>query len=99
MSESEQWRELSLCAQVGPGPFFPGEEGSGFSTYAEGRRICAACPVRIPHCLEDAMENETQWRRTGLVAGLSPAERDQLHAERTRQAAAEPARVLIGGAA
>ncbi|MFE7954424.1 WhiB family transcriptional regulator [Streptomyces sp. NPDC057413] len=35
--------ESALCAQVGPGPFHAETKGA---SYAEARKVCAACPVQ-----------------------------------------------------
>nr|WSX48927.1 WhiB family transcriptional regulator [Streptomyces sp. NBC_00974] len=68
------WYELALCAQTGPGFFFP-EPGSSLR---EAKRLCGACEGRAA-CLEFALAND---ERFGVWGGLSEGERQALRAGR-----------------
>ncbi|KPI33162.1 transcription factor WhiB [Actinobacteria bacterium OV450] len=61
------WYDLALCAQTGPGFFFP-EPGSSLR---EAKRLCGACEGRAA-CLEYALAND---ERFGVWGGLSESER------------------------
>ncbi|MCC0094967.1 MULTISPECIES: WhiB family transcriptional regulator [Streptomyces] len=61
------WYDLALCAQTGPGFFFP-EPGSSLR---EAKRLCGACEGRTA-CLEYALAND---ERFGVWGGLSESER------------------------
>ena len=72
----EPWREIAACDGQAPAPFD--------DLTLEGRRTCAACPVRSD-CLEAAMIEEGRTRasyRAGLRGGLSPADRVALQSFR-----------------
>lgn len=61
------WLERAACAGKPTEWFFPSR--STQRMYADGKRVCAACPVRV-ECL-DAGRDEP----VGLWGGLSPGER------------------------
>ncbi|GHI86334.1 transcriptional regulator WhiB [Streptomyces xanthophaeus] len=61
------WYDLALCAQTGPGFFFP-EPGSSLR---DAKRLCGACEGRAA-CLEYALAND---ERFGVWGGLSESER------------------------
>ncbi|MFG2878891.1 WhiB family transcriptional regulator [Streptomyces sp. NPDC048337] len=64
------WYDLALCAQTGPGFFFP-EPGSSLR---DAKRVCGACEGRAA-CLEYALAND---ERFGVWGGLSESERHAL---------------------
>ncbi|MGW6705426.1 WhiB family transcriptional regulator [Streptomyces sp. NPDC054956] len=68
------WYELALCAQTGPGFFFP-EPGSSLR---DAKRLCGACEGRKA-CLEYALAND---ERFGVWGGMSEAERQALRNRR-----------------
>ncbi|AWZ07178.1 WhiB family transcriptional regulator [Streptomyces sp. ICC1] len=68
------WYELALCAQTGPGFFFP-EPGSSLR---DAKRLCGACEGRTA-CLEYALAND---ERFGVWGGLSEAERQAMRSRR-----------------
>ncbi|MFF4007252.1 WhiB family transcriptional regulator [Streptomyces sp. NPDC001717] len=68
------WYDLALCAQTGPGFFFP-EPGSSLR---DAKRLCGACEGRVA-CLEYALAND---ERFGVWGGLSEAERSALRPRR-----------------
>jgi WhiB family redox-sensing transcriptional regulator len=77
------WTELALCAQADPDAWFPDKGGST----AAARRICRACPVRVP-CLDYALSGADTWGgiSTGIWGGTTPRQRAVLR--RARKAAA-----------
>jgi WhiB family redox-sensing transcriptional regulator len=64
------WQAYALCAQVGPGPFYP-EKGENAT---DAKRICAACPVQ-PDCLDWALATREPH---GIWGGTSERERRKL---------------------
>ncbi|WP_405487110.1 WhiB family transcriptional regulator [Streptomyces sp. NBC_00096] len=68
------WYELALCAQTGPGFFFP-EPGSSLR---DAKRLCGACEGRKA-CLDYALAND---ERFGVWGGLSESERQALRSRR-----------------
>ena len=74
------WRELAACAAHSADLFFPSDAGGG--CYAEGKLICADCPVRVA-CLDYAKREHIEH---GLWGGLTPAERSgrSIRVERKR---------------
>lgn len=79
------WAESALCAQADPEAWFP-ERGR---TANLARRICAACPVRVP-CLDYALAGADTWAgfSTGIWAGTTPSQRAAIRRARARKAAA-----------
>jgi transcription factor WhiB len=77
LDPKDNWRDHAAC--IGKGNIFlPRDEHHAPTT--EPKKICAACPVRLP-CLEAAMKEEgtaDQFRRAGVRGGLTPAERAAL---------------------
>jgi WhiB family redox-sensing transcriptional regulator len=67
-----EWQDEGLCAQTDPEAFFPEKGGST----KEAKRICMACPVRVP-CLDYALAHD---ERFGIWGGLS--ERERRHAKK-----------------
>jgi hypothetical protein len=71
------WRELALCAQVGPEPWAPLELGENRSSerVLAAQRICAACPVSGLHgpCFATAADlfrtSEGIHRTSGIWGG------------------------------
>lgn len=84
-SQSEDWRDLALCAQTDPDIFFPEKGGST----GPAKKICSCCEVR-QECLEYGLETD---QRFGIWGGLSERERRRLKrdwgAERGLRLAAE----------
>ncbi|MGF1663341.1 MAG: WhiB family transcriptional regulator [Kineosporiaceae bacterium] len=69
-AHQQGWRWDALCAQTDPEAFFP-EKGQ---SPAAAKRVCRACPVRLP-CLAFALAaNE----RHGVWGGLSEQERQRV---------------------
>jgi WhiB family redox-sensing transcriptional regulator len=64
------WTELALCAEVGPGLFYP-EKGE---PSAPAEKICQGCEVRR-QCLAGALERQEKW---GVWGGLSERKRRRL---------------------
>jgi WhiB family redox-sensing transcriptional regulator len=64
------WRGDALCAQTDPEAFFP-EKGQ---SPAAAKRVCRACPVRLP-CLALALATN---ERHGVWGGLSEQERHRV---------------------
>lgn len=60
----------AACRDMDPALFVPGPGRNGHN-YAQARKVCADCPVRID-CLEFAL---TVGERHGMWGGLTPAER------------------------
>ena len=78
------WRQQAACAQVSPELFEP-EPGPEWAAWVEAaKRVCQGCPVR-PDCLADAMGWEATGRRHGILAGLTPAQRDRFARRRWRE--------------
>lgn len=65
--QSDDWRDLALCAQTDPDSFFPGKGESP----RPAKRVCAACEVRT-ECLQYALD---RGERFGVWGGLSERER------------------------
>lgn len=61
------WRELGLCAQIGPDLFFDEREES----VAEARAVCGRCEVLAP-CTVDALANASA---EGVQAAMTAEER------------------------
>lgn len=68
--EVRDWTEQALCAQSDPETWFPDKGGS----VEPAKRICMACPVRLP-CLQWALDNEERY---GLWGGVSERDRRKL---------------------
>lgn len=89
-----RWQDDAACRDIGWGLFLPLDDDEGnqwnSNTYAPGKAVCAACPVRTD-CLEDAMTREgdaTHQYRSGLWGGLTPNQRARLARARATEAAA-----------
>ena len=76
--------EQALCAQPTRTAWFP-DQGR---TAATARRICLACPVRLP-CLDYALAGADRWSgiTTGIWGGTTPRERAALRHARKAAAA------------
>jgi WhiB family redox-sensing transcriptional regulator len=81
-----RWAEDALCAQADPDFWFPshGQHKLG----EKAKRICAACPVRVP-CLDYALAGADTWGGfvSGIWGGTTPREREQLRQARKAAAA------------
>ncbi|HEX2318945.1 MAG TPA: WhiB family transcriptional regulator [Streptosporangiaceae bacterium] len=79
------WAQDALCAQADPDAWFP-EQGR---TANMARRICAACPVRVP-CLDYALSGADTWAgiTTGIWGGTTPRQRAAIRRARAGKAAA-----------
>ncbi|AEA27659.1 transcription factor WhiB [Pseudonocardia dioxanivorans CB1190] len=80
MTAPDRWREAAACAWPGVDPeaFYPLDLDPAGLAVTAARRICGACPVR-GLCLADVMASEDPARRWGVIAGLTPEERTELH--------------------
>jgi hypothetical protein len=58
-----------------------GLRGGTVDFYAEGKKTCAGCPVRLD-CLSHAVEEKERY---GLWGGLSPLERRRIDRRQRRQ--------------
>jgi WhiB family redox-sensing transcriptional regulator len=74
------WRQEAACARAGVDPelFYPLDLDLTGAAVTTARRICGTCPVR-GLCLADVMATEDPARRWGVIAGLTPDERTELH--------------------
>lgn len=80
------WHALAACAVTDESVFFC-ESGVDPQRHLDrAKRVCASCPVRS-ECLEDALAWELPSARVGVRGGLSAAERQRLHLDRTAVAA------------
>ena len=73
---SHDWMDEASCLGADPALFFP-DRVNGNRDYAEARKVCAGCPVRV-QCLEAAMEAHEWGSWTGIWGGKSPKERRQI---------------------
>ena len=73
MSTDEGWRESAACRGM-PTVLFYSEEGKKNARMAEGRKVCATCPVVTP-CLRASMGEPHE--PYGLWGGLSAPERER----------------------
>lgn len=72
---NEDWRERAKCRGMDTSIFFPNVRGkSADVVYADGKKICAYCPVR-KQCFTLSEEFVSSGDRHGLFGGLTPAER------------------------
>ncbi|MBN9109614.1 MAG: WhiB family transcriptional regulator [Pseudonocardia sp.] len=78
--DRDGWRDRAACARPGVDPeaFYPLDLDPGGPAVMAARRVCGACPVRAL-CLLDVMASEDPARRWGVIAGLTPDERTDLH--------------------
>ena len=79
--------ERAACAGSDPDLWMPGDDADAeqiAGAYAQARRVCARCPVRVT-CLRTVMTQESPSARYGMWAGLTPGERTTLHKCRTGQ--------------
>ena len=81
MTDTQDWRQEALCAQIGGDAWFPGKGQS----HKEATRICSTCPVQ-ELCLEDALAQSDEDDHYGFRAGVGPIVRRRLRARR-REAA------------
>lgn len=65
------WRRDASCLGMGPDRFFPTKAAGTDTTQAEGKAICAQCPVLLD-CLEDSMIHRDE---AGLWGGAGEPER------------------------
>jgi WhiB family transcriptional regulator, redox-sensing transcriptional regulator len=78
------WRMSAACRDLDPDLFFPvGTEGPAATQAAEAKRVCAACPVRVP-CLDWALLHSPDY---GIWGATLPAERSAVRPYLTRGAA------------
>lgn len=69
------WRQAAACRDLDL--FFPiGTTGPAASQIADAKRVCEACPVRIP-CLNWAMRH---YQDHGIWGGVTELERQALRA-------------------
>jgi hypothetical protein len=61
-----------------PESFYPLDLDPDGLAVTAARRVCGVCPVRGV-CLADVMASEDPARRWGVIAGLTPDERAELH--------------------
>jgi WhiB family transcriptional regulator, redox-sensing transcriptional regulator len=74
------WRDDAACLHADPDLFFPvGTAGPALRQVEKARRVCLACPVRVP-CLEWALSEGVS---SGVWGGTTEEERRAI-----RQAAA-----------
>ena len=81
------WRDMAACAGSDPDLWMPPDDAGAeqiAGAYAEARRVCARCPVRVT-CLRAVMAQESPTARYGMWGGLTPGERTTLHRCRTGQ--------------
>jgi len=76
MNNDDDWWLRAACRGRDPEMFFTGERDP-----RAARKICEGCPVRA-ECLQDVLKDETDDRRFGVRAGLTPQERKKLMKER-----------------
>ncbi len=77
MTETD-WRDRAACTDVDPALFFPSPMGYRRAVIlAPARAICRACPVQ-EQCLDDVLRLPATADSTGVVAGLTPREREEL---------------------
>lgn len=70
--ERADWRDDAACLHGDPDLFFPvGTAGPALRQVAEAKRICRACPVRMP-CLAWALD---QGISSGIWGGTTEDER------------------------
>jgi WhiB family redox-sensing transcriptional regulator len=81
MTDTSDWRQDALCAQVGGDLWFPRKGGSNHPA----KRVCTVCPVR-KECLDDVMARTDVVDDYGIRGGTSPKERERMRA-RVRGAA------------
>ncbi|MGW3442218.1 WhiB family transcriptional regulator [Streptomyces sp. NPDC001076] len=87
-----EWELRADCRTVDPDVFF----SDARTAKARAKEICKACPVR-EECLEAILSREAHTPaslRTGIVAGLTGAQRAKIAADRQaeQEAKAEPPR-------
>lgn len=76
--DQREWMSGALCTQIGdPDLHFP--SGGDRHAARAARRVCRACDVRA-ECLELGMTGDALYH--GIYAGLSPHQRQALHAKR-----------------
>jgi WhiB family transcriptional regulator, redox-sensing transcriptional regulator len=69
------WRDDAACLHADPDLFFPvGTAGPALRQVEEARRVCLACPVRVP-CLQWALN---QGVSSGMWGGTTEEERRAL---------------------
>jgi WhiB family transcriptional regulator, redox-sensing transcriptional regulator len=83
-----EWHGRGLCAANDPDDFFPSNGDPGMN----GRRICAACPVR-DDCLNYAIAAD----ELGIWGGLDQQERRNLKRKRQRRKAASKLKDIRAG--
>lgn len=76
------WVERAACLGINIHVFFPSSTGA-FDPYETARSYCNRCEVR-QECLDEAMETETNYRRSGMRGGKTPGQRNMMERERGR---------------
>lgn len=81
--DEQPWAEQALCAQIGGDAWFPDkgtpdEPQTNPVSLRDAKRVCLACPVRVP-CLDYALKHD---ERFGVWGGLSERERRRLKRQR-----------------
>lgn len=77
------WRKRAACLDLDPELFFPVSWAKTHeTTMAEGKAICAVCPVRR-QCLDFAIDTHQEY---GLWGGMDAQERRRERRRRTAQA-------------
>jgi len=82
MTDTQDWRQDALCAQIGGDWWFPDKGGSP----RVAKELCLQCPVRRP-CLDDALTLSNDTDNYGICGGTSPKERRVLRAGIRQEAA------------
>lgn len=81
---SVDWRALAACLDADPDLFFPAStEGPVATQAAEAKRVCRACPVRVP-CLDWALLHSLGY---GIWGETDPGERSAARLSLIRGAA------------
>lgn len=76
MTDTQDWRQEALCAQIGGDLWFPAKGGSNHPA----KSVCAQCPV-LQECLADVMARTDVVDDYGIRGGTSPKERDRMRAQ------------------
>jgi WhiB family redox-sensing transcriptional regulator len=87
-----KWHKRAYCRYYDPELWFADGMGNApsYRNLDQAKSICADCPVRR-ECLEDALHQESgraAEARHGIRAGLTPADRYNLHRHNRKKAAA-----------
>ena len=78
-ADQGRWRDKKACAGTNPAVF----DGETAKTRDQARLICSACPVQRQCALDQIEWEQAVPARTrylsGVVGGLTPADRFQIH--------------------